>query len=80
MNSKKRYIPYLIGEALCLGAELALFVPALLSGVVVCIAASAVASAVCAAAVARVVFMMLGVKTSLDENDNALKAGGAYED
>ena len=80
MNSKKRYIPYLIGEALCLGAELALFVLALLSGVVVCIAAAAVASAVCAAAVARVVFMMLGVNPSLDENDNALMAGGVYED
>ena len=45
MNCKKRYIPYLVGEALCLIAELALFVFALLSGSVVAIALAAVASA-----------------------------------
>ncbi len=80
MNCKKRYIPYLVGEALCLGAELALFVAALLSGNVFCIAAAAVASCVCAAAVAWVAFKMLGARSLSDKTNYALSAGGVYED
>ena len=61
MNCKKRYIPYLVGEALCLIAELALFVFALLSGSVVAIALAAVASAMCAGAVAFVILKLLNI-------------------
>lgn len=59
MNCRKRYIPYLVGEALCLVAELALFVFALLSGSIVAIALAAVASAMCAGAVAWVTLKLL---------------------
>ena len=61
MNCKKRYIPYLVAEALCLCAELVLFVLALLSGSIVAIAFAVVASAVCAGAVAWVTLKLLNI-------------------
>ena len=67
MNCKKRYIPCLIGELLCLASELALFVFALLSGSVIAVALATVASAVCAAIVAWVVLKLLGISTCAAE-------------
>ena len=67
MNRKKRYIPCLIGELLCLASELVLFILALLSGSVIAIVLAAVASALCAAAVAWVVLKLLGTPMCVAE-------------
>ncbi len=84
MNCRKRYIPYLIGELLCLVAELVLFVLALLSGSIIAIALAAVASAVCAGAVAWVTLKLLSTapgkaSAAIAENAVGSQAGGRYE-
>ncbi len=67
MDCKKRYIPCLIGELLCLVAELVLFAFALMSGSVIAIALASLASAVCAAILAWVVLKLLGTPTHVAE-------------
>ena len=50
MNYKNKYIPYLIGEALCFVAEVVLFILAIVSGSTLAIILGAVATVACAIA------------------------------